>query len=317
MFQDIAQAYEVLSDKNKRQIYDMYGEEGLKGGMPSDASGEGGMPGGFPGGFSFPGGSGGGPSGVRFFTTSGGKPGAGGFGGFSDPSSIFAEFFGTSNPFEAEMGGGMGGGPGGFFGGRNSAAGGFSGGMGGAPAAPTKRGRPINHDLNCTLEELYHGKLKKMAITRTITQTDGRSTSERKVLEIDVKKGWKEGTKITFEKEGDVSPGVIPSDVIFTVKQKPHERFTREGDNLVMKVTCTLSDALAGNTNVLVQTLDSRKFYAKIRDTITPTYTHILKGEGMPKKGGGFGDLLINFDIQFPKVFNASAVSSALRDAVY
>ncbi|CAG8765198.1 3333_t:CDS:2, partial [Racocetra fulgida] len=44
-FKEISEAYEVLSDKNKRQIYDAYGEEGLKGAPPPDAGGA------FPGGF--------------------------------------------------------------------------------------------------------------------------------------------------------------------------------------------------------------------------------------------------------------------------
>jgi len=52
-FKEISEAYEVLSDKNKRQIYDVYGEEGLKGGAPPPTSdGASGFPGGFPGGFS-------------------------------------------------------------------------------------------------------------------------------------------------------------------------------------------------------------------------------------------------------------------------
>ena len=82
----ISEAFEVLSDKQKRTIYDQFGEEGLKGGGPAPgASG----PGGFPGFSGF-----GGPGGGTSFTFSTDGLG-GGFGrssgGFSptDPNKIF------------------------------------------------------------------------------------------------------------------------------------------------------------------------------------------------------------------------------------
>ena len=48
------------------------------------------------------------------------------------------------------------------------------------------------------------------------------------------------GTKITFENEGDESPGVIPADIVFTLQTKPHERFERADDDLVQTVSTAM-----------------------------------------------------------------------------
>lgn len=59
--------------------------------------------------------------------------------------------------------------------------------------------------------------------------------------EINIKPGWKDGTKITFEREGDELPGVIPADIVFTLQAKPHDRFERDGDDLIYSVSCCCS----------------------------------------------------------------------------
>ena len=62
-----------------------------------------------------------------------------------------------------------------------------------------------------TLEEVYNGCTKKMKISRRVLNDDGHTTSTReKILTINVKKGWREGTRITFNKEGDQGPNKIP-----------------------------------------------------------------------------------------------------------
>lgn len=100
-FQDVAEAYEVLSDSEKRSIYDQYGEEGLKHGAGGGGGGGGG-PGGFPGGGGF-GGFGGGGGGSGGFPGGGFRSGGGG-GGTSfhfeagDAHRTFEQFFGTGTP---------------------------------------------------------------------------------------------------------------------------------------------------------------------------------------------------------------------------
>jgi DnaJ-class molecular chaperone len=163
---------------------------------------------------------------------------------------IFRQFFGTSDPFAA--GGGddspFGGGGGPFGGGFPFMMGGMPGGMaggmprnGGSQRAASSSARtkapPVNHTLNVTLEELYTGTTKRMRITsKRIIDSSGNTQQVSSDKEIQVKPGWKNGTKITFENEGDEAPGIIPADIVFTLQTKPHDRFERDGDDLIYTV---------------------------------------------------------------------------------
>lgn len=175
-------------------------------------------------------------------------------------SDIFQQFFGTNNPFEAfgtgrvHMGG-MGdmGGLGGMFGG------GFGdmGAAAGMSKGPVK-GQTVKTQLLCTLEELYVGCAKRLKVTRKRLCEDGRTTRmDEKILEINVKPGWKPGTTITFPNEGDQGANKSPSDLAFVIGEKPHPRFSREGNNLVHRARITLAQALTDCT-ISVKTLDNR-----------------------------------------------------------
>jgi len=141
-----------------------------------------------------------------------------------------------------------------------------------------------------------------MKVTKTIIDSaTGQGMPVEKILTIEVKPGWKEGTKITFEKEGDEIPGQEPADIIFVLKEKPHPLFKRDGQDLHYTANITLKQALT-NPVLEIPTLDGRKLRITVNEVVTPTTKQVIKGEGMPitKTPGQRGNIIISFNIQFP-----------------
>ncbi|OAX79040.1 hypothetical protein ACJ72_06642, partial [Emergomyces africanus] len=237
-FKDLSHAYEILSDPQKRQIYDQYGEEGLE---------------------------------------------QGGAGGGMQAEDLFAQFFGGS-----------------AFGGM------FGGGM--RDTGP-KKARTIVHPLKVTLEDIYRGKISKLALKKSvicpgtmmrqmgpmiqrfvvecsdcdrtgqvINERDrckkckgNKVIIERKVLHVHVDRGVRPGHKIDFRGEGDQAPGVVTGDVQFEIDQQPHTRFQRKDDDLFYQADIDLLTALAGGT-INVEHLDDRWLTVQIApgEPITP-----------------------------------------------
>lgn len=302
-FKEISEAYEVLSDKEKRNIYDQFGEEGLKGGSPTGGSNGAGS-------FNFYR-----NDGFQSFTFSSSDafktfsrafgndmPGFGGFadlfgsdGGFpfSSNRGMHQQQFRSSKNFVEPM--------------EFDFPDGYSSFQ--MPKRQKIQDPPVQKELFVSLEDLASGCTKKIKITRQRLSNDQQSMyTDEKILKIDVKKGWKEGTRITYPREGDEKPGHIPADVIITIKDKKHQYFTRDGNNnLICKVTIPLRDALCGGS-VPIPTLEGRIVDFSFKDIITPGSRKVLNGQGLPlpKMPIRKGDLIVEFDIKFPSNLSGS-----------
>jgi DnaJ family protein B protein 4 len=261
-FQEVSEAYDVLSDPHKRSIFDQYGYDALRNGI-TDENGE-------------------------------SREGY----AFNDRAAeqVFSKFFGTSNPF-------------------------YDFGFGNTlPFASSLRKKgvekadPITSSIECTLEELFNGAIKTILIKRTRLQKD-EIVEDTKTFTLKIKPGWKHGTKITFEHEGNETRARAAGDIVFTISEIKHAFFSRDGSNLIFTAKLKLSEALTDYC-IEVPTLDGRKIAIPCNEIVTPTSQKVIKGEGMPKINTSSvekGDLIVKFDIIFPRHLTALQKSALVK----
>jgi curved DNA-binding protein len=276
-FKEINEANEVLGDPEKRKKYDELGanwrayEQARQHGQP------------YPGGSPFGGGGSGGGFGEEgAWTINMGGPGgartmseeemrdmfAGG--GGEDP---FSDFFRT------------------FFGGAGAPGGGEGRGRG--RAQRSQKGRDIESEAELTLEEAYHGAMRRVSIS-----LGGHARS----IDVRIPPGVKDSSRVRAAGEGEAgSSGGASGDLYLRVRLKPHPVFERKGDDLYVKVALPATTAVLGGEAQVPTITGSVRL--KVPETTQPGQIFRLKGHGMPLvgKGESKGDLYATIDVQLPR----------------
>ncbi|UDY35775.1 molecular chaperone DnaJ [Dermatobacter hominis] len=128
---------------------------------------------------------------------------------------------------------------------------------------------------------------------------EGRIVGDR-TYTVDVPQGVDDGSTLRLTGRGAVGPrGGPPGDLYVHLRVTPHQRFSREGDDLVEHLSIGVAQAALG-VRLPLETLDGWE------DLVVPKGTQSgqsfrLKGRGVPHLGGrGRGDLIVVVDVETP-----------------
>ncbi|KAI6006067.1 hypothetical protein EDD15DRAFT_2428584 [Pisolithus albus] len=133
---------------------------------------------------------------------------------------------------------------------------------------------------------------------------------EKKILEVHVDKGMKGGQTIVFHGESDQSPNAESGDVVIVIEEKPHERFKRQENNLVTELEIDLLTALGGG-EVTIKHLDDRVLIIRFvpGEVVKNESVKVIRGQGMPsQRHHEPGDLYVKFIVKFPDSIDPSKV---------
>jgi len=144
----------------------------------------------------------------------------------------------------------------------------------------------------------------------------GRGLSKR-TISARIPAGVKDGQRIRLRGKGASGErGGPPGDLYVSVKVAPHPLFGRRGDNLTLTVPVSFDEAALG-ADIKVPTLGGPAVTVKIPPGTPNGRTFRVRGKGAARKDGHRGDLLVTVEVQVPAVLDDAARSAveAFRDA--
>ena len=265
-FKQVNAAHDVLSDSARRAAYDKWGDQWEHAEQLEEMQRQHGGPAGF--GF---GGLGGQPFGgdgnvrVEFSNAD-----------FGDLGDLFSGLFTgrrSGSSASAEFGGG---------------------GFAGAPTPPV-RGRDIEHDINVSLREAFHGT------TRTLQRGAGGSR-----LEVTIPPGVGDGQRIKFTGKGEDSASGQDGDLVLIVHVDEDPLFQRRGDDLYVPVEVPVTTAALGGEVAVRALSGSGRLALRIPAGTQNGRVFRLAGQGMPRfKREGRGDILAEVQLRMPDPLTA------------
>ncbi|CAI4223424.1 unnamed protein product [Auanema sp. JU1783] len=124
-------------------------------------------------------------------------------------------------------------------------------------------------------------------------------------VDVVIPAGVEDEERVRLAQQGDqIDPRTAPGDVIVVIRINPHDEFKREGYDLYLKKDLSLNEALCG-FNIVLTHLDKRVINLNYNNNrpIKPEMVLGVPGEGMPipSQPGMRGNLIISFDVKFPK----------------
>jgi DnaJ-related protein SCJ1 len=144
------------------------------------------------------------------------------------------------------------------------------------------------------------GRGKKVKTQCSVCHGTKTSVGE-KLLDVTIERGVPEGAEILMPYAADEIPGEVSGDIKFRITTTPHRLFTRNGNNLHYAASVSLAEALTG-FHMQIQHLDGHLVEVTRTEVLRPGELMTVKGEGMPihQIPSTFGDLIISFTIRFP-----------------
>jgi DnaJ-class molecular chaperone len=264
-FKDINEAYEVLGDPAKRKKYDELGanwrayEQAAARGQPNPFAGSWNVD------------TGGGAGGARTMS-----------------QEEMEQLFGDSHPFSDFFSTFFSGGPA-SGGDRRTARG----------RARQRRGQDVEHEVDLTLEDAYHGTTRRLALRR-----DGHA----RTVDVRIPVGVGEGSRVRIVGEGESGVGGAPSgDLYLRVRLSPHAEFERKGRDLYLKVPVAVTTAVLGG-EAEVRTIEGKSVRLRIPPLTQGGQLFRLKGYGMPKVSdpADRGDLYARAEVHLPTELSAA-----------